>query len=417
MLYHDVLLTNSNLEAFVKRLNVSRGHLVRSLTICIYAVQPEMQPGDPNPYAFLEDQAYMMRHGNQGSKRLWGSLRDIVGKVASMIRLMTFSFYISPEPYHGIGFWIPRPIVATIIKALPETCVNLEIDTRGLDYLEPGSAHLCEAVRGTLPHLRNLRLRLSTLCPAIFGADFDPSDPAKFFPSFQPVGALALQTVVINCIPFTIYASQASICGTYHETLYNNVTRRDAEAEIAFVVSLRLGVERGCYPAAKCLRVIFSLPHGNHDASVYATLIRRDILENQTLALPFRNITDSQRDSYLIRTLEGQEIFSYAWAIQALAEGPTWRETTDGYRLPATLLGTESTIYVVKSLPFRSTEEWKANNPRRHCTLWSNETICECRLLDAERREGLTDLTRIREKTPAGWHRVCNGSDLEQDES
>lgn len=161
----------------------------------------------------------MKRHVNQGSRRLWGLLRDISGRVVSMIRLMAFSLYISREPSHGIGFWVPRPIIATIIEALPEIGVNLEIDTRGLDYFEPGSAYLCDAVSGTLPYLRNLRLRLGTLCPAIFGADFDPSDPAKFFSNFQPVAALSLQTVVINCTPGVIFGAQANICGASQEVL------------------------------------------------------------------------------------------------------------------------------------------------------------------------------------------------------
>lgn len=143
LLYHDLLLTNSNLETFVKNFNhVLCGSLVRSLTLCIVPVQPDLQPNAPHPYAFLEDMDHMRRHGNQGSKRLWGLLKDVSGKIATMIRLMTFSLYVSPEPRNGIGFWIPRPIIAKVIETLPESCVNLEIDTRGHDYSEPGSAHV-----------------------------------------------------------------------------------------------------------------------------------------------------------------------------------------------------------------------------------------------------------------------------------
>lgn len=171
------------------------------------------------------------------------------------------------------------------------------------------------------------------------------------------------------------------------------------------------------FPAAKRFSVVHALPHDNDDASIYATLLRRDILENQTLALPFRNPMGSQMDSFLIRTLEGQEFLSYSWAIEALAEGQIWKETREGYRLPATLLATDSTIYAAKSLPLKSTEEWKANNPRNLCRLWANEEACQIRLLYAEKREGLADMTQIKEKTPAGWHRIFQGSDLEKDEA
>ncbi len=67
----------------------------------------------------------MKRHGSQGSKRLWGLLTAVSGEDASTLRLMTFSLYVSPEPRSGMGFCIPRPVVAKLIEALPEFCVNL----------------------------------------------------------------------------------------------------------------------------------------------------------------------------------------------------------------------------------------------------------------------------------------------------
>lgn len=100
---------------------------------------------------------------------------------------MTFSLYILPDPSHSIGFCIHRSTIATFIEALPETCINLEIDTRGLDYFEPGSsAHPCDVVKRILPCLRNLRLCLGILCPAVFGADFDSSElSVSFFQNFS----------------------------------------------------------------------------------------------------------------------------------------------------------------------------------------------------------------------------------------
>lgn len=215
LLYHDVLVVKSNLEAFVKHFNLSYGSFARSLTISMEPIQPEMQPDGEDSFEFLKDETYMSVHGSQGSNRLWASFRDICEKVASMTRLRTFSFHLSPRPSYRLEFsgcrWVPRPILALIIEALPDTCVNLEIDTFGLDCHEPGSAHLCEAIRGTLPHLRNLRLRLNTLCPAVFGTGFDPIDPAKFFSNFQPVASSSLHTVVIHCISIPLYRPNKSV--------------------------------------------------------------------------------------------------------------------------------------------------------------------------------------------------------------
>jgi hypothetical protein len=89
----------------------------------------------------------------------------------------------------------------------------------------------------------------------------------------------------------------------------------------------------------------------------------------------------------------------------------------DGYRLPATLLRKEHTLYAVKHLPFETRESWEAEYPRRGCPLWDNETKTGRRLLHAERREGLKDVTPVREETPAGWHRFCLGWQVERDSS
>jgi hypothetical protein len=279
LLYHDVRLTNSNLEPFGKHFNVSTGPLVRSLTLCIDPVKPDLQPDTPHPYVFLEDGEDMRRFGSQASHRLWGHLRDIAAKVANMVGLVSFSLCTSPNPPKD-GFWLPRPAIAAIIEALPHSCVNLEIDTRGQDLSNPGHTHLCTAVRATLPRLLNLRLRLSTMRPAIFGAGFDSSAPAKFFSNFQPLAPSTLQTVLINCVPRSIFGSRAGICGPSQESLYNDRTGLDPQAYFAFVDCLRLGVERVCYPVAKRLSVIMALPHDNADQAIYPALLRGDILEN-----------------------------------------------------------------------------------------------------------------------------------------
>lgn len=413
LLYHDVHLNNSTLEPFVKHFKVSTGSFVRSLTLCVDPVEPELQPDAPHPYAFVEDEEEMRRVGSQGSQRLWSHLRDIATQVTQMAGLVSFSLHTSPEP-NKVGFWLPRPAIAAIIQALPQSCVNLEIDTRGRDSSEPGSAHLCAAIRATLPRVQNLRLRLSTMCPAIFGADFDSSAPAKFFSSFQPLATSTLETVLINCVPGNIFGSRAGICGPSQESLYNDWTEPEPQAYFAFVDCLRLGVERLCYPVAKRVSVIMALPHDNADQAIYPALLRGDILENQVSVLPFRNIIGMRsNDGYLVRTFDDQEIFTCPWVVDALVENQFWGETKDGYRLPAQMLGTtEFSLHAVKRMPIQSTREWKVKYPMIGCGLWSNERRTGSRLLQAEGREGLKDVTPIREKTPVGFHRSDDGADL-----
>lgn len=414
LLYHDVLLVNLNLKAFARQFNLPYGSFVRSLTICI---DPIIQKTQPDPYDFFDDDTYMRVNGTPELNRLWASLRDTV---ASMTRLRTFSFQISPQSSYDIEFWVPKPILALIIEALPDTCVNLEIDTCGLDFHNPGSAHVCEAIRGTLPHLRSLRVRLNTLCPAVFGTGFDPTNPAKFFSNFQPVASSSLHTVVINCIAVLGRGGPSKICGTSPEVMYSyDSGGRGQSPQVVLVDSLCLGVERRCYPVAKRLWVVnFLAPirRAWNDMWIYPTIFRRDILADEIFAIPLEYLSVFD-GGFLVRTLEGKEIISYLWAIEAIIEGQTWRETTDGYRLPDTVLETESTIYAAEMLPLQSTEDWKAKHPGETCTLWEHENVCKRRLLDAEKRKGLTNVALITEKTPVGWHRIYDGYDLVQDES
>lgn len=414
ILYRDVLIKNHNLEPFSKSFNISHGVLVRSLTVCVDPIQPARDPAAPYPLAFKEDEEHMKRHGSQESNELWLHLRGLSSKIASMTSLTTFSLIVSAKPY-AMGFWIPRPTLQLLLKALPETCVNLEIDTRGQDYFEPGAGHLCDTVQDIFPRLQHLRLRLSTLCPAMLGSLFDPSDPARYFAKFKPAAAPSLQTVMINCIPRAIFRSQAHICRTFQENPYTSYSVNLPDARIAMVDALRLAVDSSSYPAAKSLQVLHTLPHNNDDLSVYASFHKRDIIENATWVLPFRNIMGTQMDSFLIRTPEGHEFLSYPHVIETLAEGHLWREIGSGFRVPAAVLEARSTIYAEKDLPVCGTEAWKAKYPRRSCMLWQNEQSTGVKLLEAEKREGLSDTTPMREKTPAGWRRINNGSELERD--
>ena len=408
LLYSDILLTNSNLEAFNQSFNVTHASLVRSLTVIVDPVQPAQKLGSPYVNAFREDPDRMHQHGSQQSKELWSLLHVSVDKIASMVEMMTFSFNVSTLP-NAVGFWIPRPLITEFVKVLPKTCVNVEIDGRGKDDSEPGDAHLCDALREILPRLRHLRIRLSTLCPAIFGDGFSPAQSGDMFSNFRPVAAPRLKTLVINCIPRTFSGSQADICETFQENPYTFNATNLLDARIAIVDALCLSKRTSNFSAADCVRVLHGLPHSIYDESVYASLLQRNILEDVTWSLPFRNITGSQKDSFLIRTPEGLEFLSFAWAIEALAEGELWTEVGNGSRIPTSSLREGTSVYIQKPLPLLDTKAWKAANPRKSCMLWLNEGVSGTRLLTAECSHGLSGVKPVKEKTPAGWIRDGGG--------
>ena len=409
LLYSDILLTNSNLEAFNKSFNLRHAPLVRSLTMTVDPVQPAQGPAHPHFNAFIEDKDHMKQHGSQQTKDLWSLLHVSVDKIASMVEMMTFSFNVVSTLPNAVGFWIPRPLITEFVKILPKTCVNVEIDSRGNDYCKPGDAHLCDALREILPRLRHLRLRLSTLCPAILGDGFNPAQSGDMLSKFRPVAVPQLKTLIINCIPRTIFGSQAHICGTIQENHYTSYATDLLEARIAIVDALCLSKRTLNFSAAECVRVLHALPRSNYDRSVYASLVQRNILEDVTWSLPFRNIVGPQKDGFLIRTPESLELLSYSWAIEALAEGELWSEVGNGFRIPTSSLRERISVYIPKSLPLRETNAWKAANPKNNCMLWLNEEISDTRLLTAERSHGLFGVMPVKEKTPAGWTKGDDG--------
>lgn len=137
ILYRDILLTNSNLQAFLRRYSASQYPLLRSSAVTIDPIQPAKT--DKNEYR-------IHRYGSQNTTALWHLLQQLTERIASMVKMTTFSLTVSTKTY-ACDFWILRSSIAIILKALPEACVTVELDTR--DYEEPTRtpAHLCDSFR------------------------------------------------------------------------------------------------------------------------------------------------------------------------------------------------------------------------------------------------------------------------------
>lgn len=89
-----------------------------------------------------------------------------------MTNLETFSMLINPEPEEIIGplcgchdTIFSEQFAPTIIKSLPKTCVNLELDTGGVHI-----GCCCILLRQSLQQLSHLRLRTQSLCWKLLSA-------------------------------------------------------------------------------------------------------------------------------------------------------------------------------------------------------------------------------------------------------
>lgn len=401
-----ILLKRSNLETFLTRFPPVNCILITSLTI---SIKPE-SPASDSAGRYVEDEEHMKRNGSPETKTLWGQLQNLATMIGKMTNLSFLSFVVTSENPWTVGFWIPRPIIASMIGNLSRSCVGLEIDTRGNDFSELGSVHLCDKIRDVLPHLRHFRVRLSTLCSAMFCASFNANDATE-----DHSKAPSLKSVIINCVPQSLgYGGSARRCGFLEMHPYYRSFHDIFEARGSLATTLRDLVVRGSYPEIERLWLVDMQYHDNDDPTVYAAYNRRDILLNKTWAIPFRNILGVERNAVLTRTPEVNEVVSFQWVVEELAEAQTWKETLSGCRMPA---ATIATVYPQredcweKPLPMESVEAFQIRHPGKSCRLWVNEKKTGLRLLHAFERQGLVDQTPVRQITPSGWRN--DGEELE----
>lgn len=411
LLCHDIQLTNSNLDSFIQNFTQSNGPLVKSLTILIHS--PFSRRGfAERPPGTVEEAEDFKRDGSPETQRLWVRLELLLEKVKWMNTLSNFSFVVAPDVLRD-GFWIPSQIVGALIGRLPATCQGLEIDTKGRDYPRPHSAHICNAIRDVLPHLKYLRLHIRTMCHALFGTGPAPAPDGSFKnkSDYTPVNAPFLRVLFVNSLAGHLYRSQARVCGPVQEyPFFSSPGSHGAEFVIARCS--RAIMEQAKCPAKARLTIFGAQPGKDGDKSVYPAFNRRDIVENVTYTQPFIDINTFKSPSYLIRTFEGEDLLSTAGVIQDIAEGRTWKETTNGFRFPSEFLGEQSGEmgYIVEEVQYLDAKSWKAKFPGISCHLWRNERKTHMTLLEAVKHDGVFTTTQVREATPRGWER--HGSNL-----
>ena len=127
-------------------------------------------------------------------------LRHCMNELAALLRkfcdLKAISFNVAQDmPFKGSGF--QKTLLTKFVKALPRSCVSLEIDSRGSEVSHGEKTHFCEAVCAILPRLIHLRLRLAQMCPRLLGfGDFTTGEHKS---DLSLNGSPALKTLTINC--------------------------------------------------------------------------------------------------------------------------------------------------------------------------------------------------------------------------
>lgn len=431
--YRDIVLGVSGFELFLENFSRERGHLVKSLTITIdLAVFSE----DFEPAENYEELIFCNQNGLGKVGAVWSYMQTLPDILRTMIQLSTFSFVIGPGDARG--FWLSRPLLAAVIRALPETCVNLEIDTRGCDQDGPASSHLCEILAGVTPRLHHLRLRLRRMCPALFGAEMpdlgsdsdssSDSDPGSTEGEGKEKNMVQsehsrypfLQTVMINC------CVESYVCTAFMGRRYGWTDYYINRPEARTLIAEYLGQldHLSTFPHVKRLWLLDLQREDSRYRSMYSAYNRRDIIRNKTWTIPYHPVKNHDDFSllYLARMPDNTEVLAEKWVIESLAEDQIWKTTLGGTRIPSTLLVNQDDLAfegrIEKPLPTMSVAAYRSMAPYSTCCLWHNEEKTGTRLLSAIESDGVLERHPVIELTPPGWRRQIYdafSSSLERD--
>ncbi|CAD6447521.1 3bfde77f-2be3-40df-854b-51c83487af04-CDS [Sclerotinia trifoliorum] len=310
----EILLTVTTLQDFITQSLISDTSQIRSLTI---AIDNNKLPQTTSIQTESEN-----RNATEGTRQLWSQLERFANLLPAVSNLATFSLNVISKSKNG--FWIPRPLIARLIIALPRTCIAIQIDTQGQDLGEPKSAHLCHAIRTILPQLQHMRLRVGTICKNLFRTEA------------EIIEAPYLETLLINCLGKGVQGHQARLCNSFQEDPYYSQLFLGQEAASDLALSIQALVPH-C-PRRTHIALIDSGNCDDEDQSVYATLNRRNIMRNTIYSMPFVTIAPFQSDGVLLRT-QDKDIIADLPELQAFAEEGLWKATSpEGFMLPANLI-------------------------------------------------------------------------------
>jgi hypothetical protein len=232
---------------------------------------------------------------------------------------------------------IPRATIIALLQALPASCTNLELDTRGQDDREEDEeAHVCDAVRGLLPRLRHVPIRIGAMCCAMFSEDCSTED------GFAAVHTPHLKSLVVNC--GIVGGSQIQLCG---QDDYTSHAKHPAGPEDLALSSIIDGLEQLVSQQGEALNnsriYIMVGMSGDSSFQQYQTELRSDMVTKTIWAFPVLPFgPPSSSGAYIMRLHDGSEyVLSKEEGIETVCEGFVWKEDIGGSRLPAEILDAE----------------------------------------------------------------------------
>ncbi|KAF1835555.1 hypothetical protein BDW02DRAFT_646776 [Decorospora gaudefroyi] len=309
-------------------------------------------------------------------------LAQLVPIIASLEALKCFSLYLAESAY-----CIPRATLIALLNALPASCTNLELDTRGEDHRKKEEeAHVCDAVRGLLPRMHNiyrcLRASAQVPWPSIVG--------------YLPVSRCSVaETRTISLVQNTLYGPTVTYGHLSSMPLTQLVAQQTASLKESRIYAM--------------IRL-----YGDSPIQGCETQLRTDLVAKTTWAFP---IMPFSFDNFIVRLNNDSEIVCFDDSkIEPIYEGLVWKDVVGGARLPSTVLDAAregrpsfATGCVELKLSTQTGKEWAEKHPRAAPdSSWRNEKVVGKQLWFAEKRTGDDYVSErpIYEINPEGWVRV-----------
>ncbi|KAI1120349.1 hypothetical protein F5Y10DRAFT_258610 [Nemania abortiva] len=390
VLYRHVVLDEHRIFKFVKN---HLAYEIRSLTVTMAAV-------GVNPYQVNE--------AVETTETRLTMLRGLCPAIKEM-RPTTLSISVDiPFPFSAASE------VASILESLPASCTSLEVDLRHSSRISSKLArvaaqprpHLCESIRAVLPRLRHLRLRLPTLCPAIFSTSPSQQDVHQ-----TPVHSPKLRTCLINLsLREPRYVNQgawATTCGDDHSRTPHIGQREQVPSALPPMEETLRDFAHLNKGSLERLWVMDVQPRDSRQYHAHAGWIRRDFLAGASWPIPVWAIGAFQADACVARVPspnsedETEDWVSSNESVEIVAEGGSWtKEFSSGARLPTLdprTYNPTSSPEVMTGAKFRKTK-------RESCIFWVNEGKTGERILPQGPGQ-LMQQWELLEITPSGWKR------------
>ena len=397
MLYRDVVLRDRNLSN-IKNFPVLHLPLIQSLTIGIAQRNIDNLPPDVLERTGLEDEETFSSPFAE-LLEIWNGLRILTQLLPKMDNLSTFSLVMDLPKTH-----IPRPLLAAILRALPQSCVSVDINTDGLDDCQNRlkNVHLCVEFRKLLPRLHHLRLQVAMVC-CKFLSDSDQQSVDGSETSGDIIQDIApnLRSLVIH-YPRQQHRVRAHINNSIHR-LQSNC---DTWSGRPLVQRLRSLFEHSAFPQIQQLVVVDDELYDHLNRTVgHRVKYVRNIIENNTWAIPIVKITPG--DAFvpvMARLPNNTEIIGPLQHLDYAIEGNLWIEISFGSNFPAEVVmharkGNAAPVEIHR-YETRDCQPFISREPKVHNTwnapkIWAFEMDHKRSFLSAMQFEGIEDTPPI----------------------